>query len=38
MQQINVTDGIESTLLMLGYKLRDGVTIVRDYSAGRRTD
>jgi signal transduction histidine kinase len=33
MQQINVTDGIESTLLMLGYKLRDGVTIVRDYSA-----
>jgi signal transduction histidine kinase len=31
MQHINVTDGIESTLLMLGYKLRDGVTIVRDY-------
>jgi signal transduction histidine kinase len=28
-----VTDGIESTLLMLGYKLRDGVTVVRDYSA-----
>ena len=34
MQQINVTDGIESTLVMLGYKLRDGVTVVRDYSAG----
>ena len=33
MQHINVTDGIESTLLMLGYKLRNGVTIVRDYSA-----
>ena len=33
MQHIKVTDGIESTLLMLGYKLRDGVTIMRDYSA-----
>ena len=33
MQHINVTDGIESTLLILGHKLRDGVTIVRDYSA-----
>ena len=33
MQHINVTDGIESTLLMLGYKLRDGITVVRDYSA-----
>ena len=32
-QDIDVTDGIESTLLMLGYKLRDGVTVVRDYSA-----
>jgi signal transduction histidine kinase len=32
MQYINVTDGLESTLLMLGYKLRDGVTIMRDYS------
>jgi hypothetical protein len=32
-QHINVTDGIESTLLMLGYKLRDGITVVRDYSA-----
>ena len=33
MQHIDVTDGIESTLLMLGYKLRDGVTVVRDYRA-----
>ena len=32
-QHINVTDGIESTLVMLGYKLRDGVAVVRDYSA-----
>ena len=32
-QHIDVTDGIESTLLMLGYKLRDGITVVRDYSA-----
>jgi signal transduction histidine kinase len=30
-QHIDVTDGIESTLVMLGYKLRDGVTVVRDY-------
>ena len=33
MQQIDVTDGIESTLVMLGHKLRDGVTVVRDYGA-----
>ncbi len=33
MQHINVTDGLESTLVMLGHKFRDGVTIVRDYSA-----
>ena len=33
MQQINVTDGLESTLVMLGHKLRGGVTVVRDYSA-----
>jgi signal transduction histidine kinase len=32
-QYIDVADGIESTLQMLGYKLRDGVTVVRDYSA-----
>ena len=30
-QRIHVTDGIESTLVMLGHKLRDGVTVVRDY-------
>ena len=33
-QRINVTDGLESTLVMLGYKPRDGVTVVRDYDAG----
>lgn len=31
MQRINVTDGLESTLVMLGHKLRGGVTVVRDY-------
>ena len=30
-QLIDVTEGLESTLVMLGYKLRDGVTVVRDY-------
>ncbi len=34
MQHIDVTDGLESTLVMLGHKLRDGVTVMRDYSAG----
>jgi signal transduction histidine kinase len=33
-QQIDVTDGLESTLVMLGYKLGTGVTVVRHYSAG----
>jgi signal transduction histidine kinase len=33
MQQINVTDGLESTLTMLGHKLPSGVTVVRNYSA-----
>ena len=33
MQPIDVTDGLESTLVMLGHKLRDGVTVVRDYGA-----
>ena len=28
-----MTDGLESTLVMLGHKLRDGVTVVRDYGA-----
>jgi signal transduction histidine kinase len=30
-QHIKVTDGLESTLVMLGYKLGAGVTVVRDY-------
>jgi signal transduction histidine kinase len=34
LQQVDVTDGLESTLVMLGHKLRDGVTVVRDYDAG----
>jgi len=33
-QQIDVTDGLESTLVMLGHKLRDGVEVVRNYGAG----
>ncbi|HYA67440.1 MAG TPA: cyclic nucleotide-binding domain-containing protein, partial [Acidimicrobiales bacterium] len=32
-QLVDVTEGIESTLVMLGYKLRDGVTVVRDYGS-----
>ena len=33
LQRIDVTEGLESTLVMLGHKLRDGVTVVRDYGA-----
>ena len=33
MQQIDVTDGIESALVMLGHKLSSSITVVRDYSA-----
>jgi signal transduction histidine kinase len=33
MQRIDVTHGLESTLVMLGHKLRDGITVVREYSA-----
>jgi len=33
LQSIDVTDGLESTLVMLGHKLRDGVTVVREYGA-----
>jgi signal transduction histidine kinase len=33
MQQTDVAEGIESTLVMLGHKLRDGVTVVREYGA-----
>jgi signal transduction histidine kinase len=32
-QRIDVTDGLESTLVMLGHKLRDGVRVVRSYAA-----
>jgi len=30
-QQMDVTEGLESTLVMLAHKLRGGVTVVRDY-------
>lgn len=33
MQQTDVTEGIESTLVMLGHKIRDGVTVEREYGA-----
>ena len=33
-QRIDVTDGLESTLVMLGHKLGDGISVVRDYGAG----
>ncbi len=33
MQQIDVTEGIESALVMLGHKLPGGIAVVRDYSA-----
>jgi signal transduction histidine kinase len=32
MQQTDVAAGIDSTLVMLGHKLRDGVKVVRDYA------
>jgi signal transduction histidine kinase len=31
MQRIDVTEGLDSTLVMLGHRLRDGITVVRDY-------
>jgi signal transduction histidine kinase len=31
MQRVSVTDGLESTLVMLGHKLRGHVTVQRDY-------
>ncbi|HET8599227.1 MAG TPA: ATP-binding protein [Segeticoccus sp.] len=31
-QLTEVTEGLDSSLVMLGHKLRDGVTVVRDYS------
>ena len=30
-QDVRVVDGLESTLIMLGHKLRDGITVVREY-------
>jgi signal transduction histidine kinase len=33
MQRINLTDGLESTLVMLSHKLGDEITVVREYSA-----
>jgi signal transduction histidine kinase len=32
LQTIDVTDGIESTLVMLKHRLSDGIVIVRDYA------
>jgi signal transduction histidine kinase len=32
LQQVDVTEGLESTLVMLGHRLEDGVTVVRDYA------
>ena len=34
LQTIDVTEGIDSTLVMLGQKLEDGVTVIRDYRPG----
>jgi signal transduction histidine kinase len=34
LQELDVTDGLESTLVMLGHKLRAGITVVRDYGEG----
>ena len=31
LQRIDITEGLESTLVMLGHRLGDGVTVVRDY-------
>lgn len=33
-QQVNVPDGIESALVMVGHKLRGGITVVREYATG----
>jgi signal transduction histidine kinase len=32
LQRVDLTEGLESTLVMLGHRLRDGVTVVRDYA------
>ncbi len=33
LQRVDVTEGLESTLVMLAHKLRHGVEVVRDYAA-----
>jgi signal transduction histidine kinase len=33
LQDVDVTEGIDSTLVVLGEKLHDGITVVRDYAA-----
>jgi len=33
-QQVDVTDGIESALVMVGHKLGGGITVIREYAAG----
>ena len=33
-QLIDVTEGIETTLVILGHKLRDGITVERDFDEG----
>jgi signal transduction histidine kinase len=33
LQQLDVMDGLESTLVMLGHKLHDGVTVTRAYAS-----
>jgi signal transduction histidine kinase len=34
LQSIDVTEGIDSTIVMLGHKLGDGITVVRDFADG----
>ena len=34
LQMIDVAEGIDSTLVMLGQRLQDGVTVIRDYGPG----
>ena len=33
MQQTDIAAGLDSTLVMLGHRLRDGISVVRDYDA-----
>ena len=32
LQRVDLTEGLESTLVMLGHKLRDGIVVVRDFA------